>query len=88
MQEEKQASRLPPKTLPELAIATNVKLRNENSVLDLFFLFKEKRFNIHWGEKVGEKHLCCYFQGVEMLILTTKGVHLYKDDCYKANQFE
>lgn len=79
--ERKTSIKAAPKDTFQPTSASNMQLRNENSVLDLFFLFKKKRLNIHWGERVEEKHLCCYFQGVEMLVLTTEGVHLCNDGC-------
>lgn len=71
-----------PKDTFQPAIATNMKLRNENSVLGLFLLFMKKRLNIHRGQsrKKKKKNPLLLFPGVEML-LTTKGVRLYKDGC-------
>lgn len=54
-----------------------MKLRNETSVLDLFFLFKIKRLNIHWGGMVEEntsavifKELKCLFSPPKVFIFT------------------
>jgi len=70
-----------PKDTFQPAIATNMKLRNENSVLGLFLLFMKKRLNIHRGQsRKKKKNPLLLFPGVEML-LTTKGVRLYKDGC-------
>ena len=71
-----------PKDTFQPAIATNMKLRNENSVLGLFLLFMKKRLNIYRGQsREGKKKKpLLLFPGVEML-LTTKGIRLYKDGC-------
>ena len=74
--ERKTSIKATPKETSRPATATHMKLRNENSGLELFLFFKEKRLNIHWGGRVEEKHLGCYFQGVEILVLTTEGIHL------------
>ena len=56
-----------PKDTFQPAIATNMKLRNDNSVLGLFLLFMKKRLNIYRGQsrEGKKKNLCCYFQGLK-----------------------